>query len=85
MVSERARRELEGPQLPEVLAYLWGGFVELSAARSSTDAGPNPVGWLEIEAWARLTRRSLSAWEVDVLRSLDVVWLTKPDAIRGEA
>jgi hypothetical protein len=71
------RRKLAGPGLPQEMAYLWDGFLELHFARRS-DTMPQPIAWSEIEAWARLTGRVLRAWEVDILRALDNAWLTTP-------
>jgi hypothetical protein len=78
-----ARIELAGPELPSELAYAWGWFLELSRGRK---AG-HPLPWREIESWARVTRRMVKTWEVDLLRDLDSVWLygLADDAIRRDA
>lgn len=62
-------------ELPDLGAYLWAWFVELSAARSGNGFGENPIGYTEIAAWAALTGRDLTPWEVSVLRRLDAVTL----------
>jgi hypothetical protein len=38
-------------------------------------AGPNPISYLEIDAWVRLHRMSLDGWELDALRGLDDAYL----------
>lgn len=77
--SPRARRELsEGPALPAACAYVWTWFLELHAARGSNGYGPNPIGFVELEAWARLTGRQPTPWEIAALRALDAAWLTEP-------
>lgn len=32
---------------------------------------PSPVGWVELEAWARMTNRTPRRWELDLLIRLD--------------
>lgn len=71
------RRELEGPALPAELGYLWDWFLSLHIARRYNEAGPQPIGYAEIDAWARLTRTPIAPWEVEALRSLDMTWLAK--------
>ena len=44
-------------------------------ARSANGFGMNLLSYTEIDAWARLTRRVLSAWEVAALKALDVLYL----------
>jgi hypothetical protein len=69
--SVRAALDLLGPDLPLAAAHLWQWFLELDSARGSNGWGLNPVGYAEIEAWARLTRRSPAPWEIEILRALD--------------
>lgn len=57
--------------MPPGMAYLLDWFLELDAARGSSGFGPSPIGYSEIEAWARLTGRLLLPWEVLTLRHLD--------------
>lgn len=44
-------------------------------ARSGNGFGANLLSYTEIEAWARLTHRIVNAWEVAVLKTLDVLYL----------
>lgn len=73
-----AKAELQGPELPASLTYLWGWFLELHETRSGNGFGPNPFTYAEIDAWARLTGRALAPWEVGGLRALDRAWLVEP-------
>lgn len=66
---------LDGPALPSAVEHLWDWFVELNAARGSTGFGPAPLGYAEIRAWAALTDRQPSPWEVETLKTLDEAWL----------
>lgn len=63
------------PQIPEAGRVLWRIFVELSATRTYHMAGPNPVGFAEIEAYARLHRWPLAPHHVAILRAMDDAWL----------
>jgi hypothetical protein len=51
--------------------------VELAGARTSNGFGPNAIGYGELQAWARLTGRDPSPWEVSVLRRMDAAMLSK--------
>lgn len=69
--------ELEGPPLPVALAYLWGWFTELASARGGNGlGGVNPIGYAEMDAWARLRALDPTPFEIDVLRRLDQSYLT---------
>lgn len=65
----------ERPRPPEGSAVLWNAFLALSRARSVGPAGPNPIAFSEIEAWARLTRTPLEPHHVDILAAMDAVWI----------
>lgn len=51
----------EHGQCPENLSYLWDWFLELRL----------PVNYTELHHWQSATRRTLSAWEVDLIMKLD--------------
>lgn len=61
--------------MPEGFEYLWEWFRELDAARGSSGFGANPIAFVEIDAWARLTMRSPTPWDVRVLKQLDIAYL----------
>lgn len=70
---------LEGPKLPDELAYVWKWFSDVSAARVfSANAVPQPISWAEYQAWIALSGIRLSPWEIQLLRDLDFVWRTPP-------
>lgn len=48
-------------EMPTKLAYLWGWFMEVK----------KPVAYSELEAWARMTNRTLERWEIRALMRLD--------------
>ena len=59
------------PVVLEAGELLWLAFGELSATRTTGFAGPNPITYAEIEAWARLNRWPLQPHHVAVIRALD--------------
>jgi len=66
--------ELESPELPDWLLYLWGWFIELHQGRQS-GFGASPLAWGDIWAWATLTGRSPTPWEVHCIRVIDAAWV----------
>jgi hypothetical protein len=38
-------------------------------------AGPNPIGWQDIDAFARQSGLRLAAWELDLIEALDDLYL----------
>ncbi|MGH7605405.1 MAG: phage tail assembly chaperone [Gemmatimonadaceae bacterium] len=78
----RAIQELAGPPCPRALRYLIGYFNDLHAARGGSGFGPSPIGYTDIDAYSRLTRRRLSPLEVDIIVRIDRAFLSvmaKPD------
>ena len=71
------RSEMSGgtPDVPEAGRLIWGMFIDLSTARTWSAAGPNPIQWSEIDAWARLRRWPVRNRHINVLRAMDRTWL----------
>lgn len=61
---------VEVPDCPDVLSHVWGWFCDLSSARRS-GFGPEPIGYPEIEAYARLMRIEPDPFEVEAIRAID--------------
>lgn len=78
--TEAQRQMLEGPPFPESLDYLWDWWGELARTRTVGMAGPDPLTYPTIDAWARLTDRSPTTDEVDALLQLDAV-ARHPDVV----
>jgi hypothetical protein len=72
-------RFLPRVRLPEPLEYLWDWFSEMDRTRASDMNGPLPLSYPTIDAWARLTARSPSPAEVELLLQIDLV-VRQPDA-----
>ncbi len=67
--------QLEPKESPEVLFYLWAYFKQLNETRGNNGYSPNPLSFLEIEAWCRLMDISLSSFDVECLIALDQEFL----------
>jgi hypothetical protein len=63
---------IDGPEVSRPVAYLWGWYMELARTAHMTEHGPQPIGYPDIEAWARLTGRNPMAHEVEALLMLDM-------------
>tara|TARA_R110000868_G_scaffold150541_11_gene373805 strand:+ start:460 stop:777 length:318 start_codon:yes stop_codon:yes gene_type:complete len=77
--------ELEVPPFPDGVGYLWEWFMDLSRSRPSTGFGPAGITYSEIQAWAALKRVNVAAWEVDILRALDAVFLGCIAEVRADS
>ena len=55
--------------------YLFGFFRELCWTRRPGYSAPLSLEYREIEAWCRLTRRTLAQWELRVLLEMDMTYL----------
>lgn len=76
MAAALCRKLNGGPvTLPAGGGLLWRWFGELNNARGWHSNGPQPLGFAEIEAWARLTRWPLTARHAAVLRAMDAEWV----------
>lgn len=62
---------------PYEVEHLWLWFCDLSSARTGSGFGANPISYVEIAAWARLTGNDPTPWEVSVLRRMDIAALEK--------
>jgi hypothetical protein len=59
------------------IQYLWWFFCELSNSRGYSEAGPMSISFMEIDAWARLTRMDPTAWEISVIKQIDRAFLSE--------
>lgn len=50
---------------------IWGWFMELNEARSSSGFGLNPITYSDIEAYFRLQKIVPEKWEIDTIKRLD--------------
>jgi hypothetical protein len=67
---------LEPPtDFPILLSHIWSAFIALSNSRTAGMSGVNPLTYEQIKAWKELTETPLTAWEVEAIKRLDVVYL----------
>lgn len=62
-------------KVPPACQQLWAWFSDLTRVRTYHAAGPNPIGYAEIEAYARATGTLLRSQDVDALRALDEAFI----------
>ena len=75
----KARAQLEGPEVPEPLEYLWQRFLTLDAMRGYGMSGPQPLTAEGIRAADQLFCWQLDPLEAEAVRLLDSV-IRFPDA-----
>lgn len=77
LITAALRRHLAGgkPIVPEAGVLLWNLFMEISASRTYHAAGPHPISFAEIEAYASLNRWPLHPHHVAIIRAMDDAWL----------
>jgi hypothetical protein len=65
----RTPLQLQAPEFPTELEYLWDYFLELSSTR------PQPITYQEIAAWRDLTDNPITSLDVEVIKRLDRIYL----------
>ncbi len=58
-------------ELPMIYFDVWQAFLRLSSARTGNGFGANPLTYLEIDAFCRLTNQHFSSFELDIIKQLD--------------
>lgn len=72
------------PDIPEIAAHVWQWFWALSERRSRGFDSPNPLTYLELDAWLRLTRNYVLPEEIDMIWQMDQAWLAAVAEVREE-
>lgn len=70
-------------KLPDGCAPLWRIFLHLHGRRGSSGFGPSPISYSEIDAYQRVTRQELAAWEINAIIAADDAYfasMPKPKA-----
>ena len=60
---------------PDAASHIWATFIELHDGRTYGMSGPNPISYDIISSWCHLNGITLSPWEIDIIKSLDNLWL----------
>lgn len=71
--NTEALEALQGPPLPEEVAYLYEWAKEMVGRSGISQAGLCPLSHAEIRAWAGLHDRQLEPFEVHALIQIDTV------------
>lgn len=81
------KAELDVPPFPRALAYLWRAYLRLRRRAAGGFAGPQPIGWQEIDAFVRRSGVWLRPWEITLIEALDDIYLQpepKPTLPEGQ-
>jgi len=73
----RTPEQLTPVEYDECLQYVWEWFCDLSGGRGYSDIGPSPLTYTEIKAWADLTKQDPEAWEIQVLKRIDRIFISE--------
>lgn len=57
------------------MAHVWHWFLELNAGRQLGGFGPSRISYVDIAAWADLTRKEVLPSEVTAILLIDQEWL----------
>lgn len=60
---------------PDAASHLWATFIQLHDGRTYGMSGPNPISYDIIKAWCDLSGIDLSYWEIEIIKSLDNLWI----------
>lgn len=67
--------DLALPPFPEPLGYLWRIYLRLRRRASAGFAGAQPIGWVDFDAFLRVTGQSLLPWELRLLEAIDDIFI----------
>ncbi|MGN6538938.1 MAG: phage tail assembly chaperone [Mesorhizobium sp.] len=59
------------PPFPYALRYVWDVFLKLRKRKAAGFSWPNPIDWIDMDAFLRRSGRRLLPWECDLVMSLD--------------
>lgn len=77
LLGKAPPKQLEKIELPYCVVYLWNYFCELSNSRDYLETGPKSLSYSEIQAWSQLTKTNPTAWEVQVIKAIDRVFIAE--------
>lgn len=77
LIAELQRTLKDGgrPRLPAGGDLLWKWFLDLHQARTFHSAGPNPIAFSEIVAYAQLTGWPMRAHHIETILAMDRAYL----------
>lgn len=68
------------PPFPDPLSYLWRAYLRLRRRMAGGFAGPNPVGWQDLDAFIRRSGLRLAPWEIEIVEAIDDLFIHRADA-----
>jgi hypothetical protein len=60
---------------PDAASHLWSTFLQLHRGRTYGMNGPNPISYELIVNWSKLSGITLKYWEIEIMQSLDNIWM----------
>ena len=72
--------ELATPPYPAELAYILTAFYRLRRRKGGNGYGFQPVEWPDIDAFLRYSGLDLAPWEIEIVESLDDLFLSERNA-----
>lgn len=70
------QRELAAPPAPASLIYLLQIYHRIRRRKAGNGFGPSPVEWPDIDAFVRNAGIVLAPWELEIIETLDDVFLS---------
>jgi hypothetical protein len=74
--------QIEGPQLPDTVNYLWKWFCEIHDGRTLSGMGPNRANHMDLMAWQWNTGNKLASWELRAIRDLGGEWIAAQQDVK---
>lgn len=65
------------PPFPHALDYLWRTYGRLRSRKAMGYAGPEPIQWIDMDAFVRRTGITLAPWEIELLEEIDNIYLSE--------
>jgi hypothetical protein len=70
--------QLKTPPFPPCLGYLWDAYHRIRRRKGAGINGPSPIEWPDIDAFVRLSGVHLAPWEIDLIETIDDIFLRSP-------
>lgn len=74
MVAE-LEAELEAPPFPLEITHIWVAWTRIRNRKAAGLAGPEPIDWLDLDAFVRLSRQHLGPPDIELIEIIDDAYL----------
>lgn len=68
---------LQEQECPYEFFHIWLAFQALSTTRSNNGFGPDPITYSEIAAYMQCMEDELSSEDIEILKQVDLIYLSK--------